>query len=52
VAAKPGSTDVPMTLVRAIGGTDNYLAFADWGERLTVLKLNYHVEETAAVPGG
>jgi hypothetical protein len=47
--AKPGGTDIGMTNVRYIGGTDNYLAFEDWGERIVVLKLDYHAEETAAV---
>jgi hypothetical protein len=46
---KPGSPDIAMTLPRFISGTDNYLAFDDWGERLAVLKLNYHAEETAAI---
>ncbi|MBA4388734.1 MAG: hypothetical protein C0404_12185, partial [Verrucomicrobia bacterium] len=47
---KPGSQDIALTLPRFIGGTDNYLAFDDWGERLVVLKLNYHAEETAGIP--
>ncbi len=34
---------------RFISGTDNYLCFADWAERLVVLKLNYHAEETAPI---
>ncbi len=46
---RPGDTDIGMTNVRYIGGTDNYLAFEDWGERLVVLKLDYHAEETAAI---
>ncbi len=48
-AMKPGDTDIPMFLARFIGGTDNYLAFEDWGERLVVLKLDYHAGETAPV---
>jgi hypothetical protein len=49
LAMKPGTDDIAMTLPRFIGGTDNYLAFDDWGERLVVLKLSYHAEETAAL---
>jgi hypothetical protein len=40
---------IGMFLPRFISGTDNYLVFDDWGERLPVLKLNYHAEETAAI---
>ena len=47
--AKKGSEDIPLTLPRFICGTDNYLAFDDWGERLVVLKLNYHTEATAGI---
>jgi len=46
---KPGSQDIPLTLPRFISGTDSYLAFDDWGERLVVLKLNYHKEESIAI---
>jgi len=46
---KPGETDIGMTAVRYIGGTDNYLAFEDWGERLVVLKLEYQAEEMAGI---
>jgi hypothetical protein len=46
---KPGSEDIALTLARFISGTDNYLAFDDWGEGLIVLKLNYHAEETAGI---
>jgi hypothetical protein len=45
LATKPGSTDIALTMPRFISGTDNYLAFDDWGERLVVLKLDYHAEE-------
>jgi hypothetical protein len=38
---------VTMALVRFISGTDDYLCYEDNGERLVVLKLNYHAEETA-----
>ena len=33
------------------GVTDNYLCFDDWGERLVVLRLNYHAEETVGIGG-
>lgn len=46
---KPGSQDIPLTLPRFISGTDNYLAFDDWGERLVVLKLTYHAEAMAGI---
>jgi len=46
---KPGETDIGMTGVRFIGGTDNYLGFEDWGERFVVLKLAYHAEETVPI---
>jgi hypothetical protein len=39
-------SDIRLTLPRFISGTDNYLVFDDWGERLVVLKLGYHAEET------
>ncbi len=47
--AKPGGTDIGMLAARYIGGTDNYLCFEDWGERLIVLKLDYHAGETAPI---
>jgi hypothetical protein len=40
---------IGMFLPRMISGTDNYLCFQDWGERLAVLKLNYHAEETVGI---
>jgi len=46
----PGATDIVSTLPRFISGTDNYLAFDDWGERLVVLRLRYQAEEV--VPMG
>jgi hypothetical protein len=46
---KPGDADVALTLPRFISGTDNYLAFDDWGESLKVLKLEYHAEETVLI---
>ncbi|MBA4388967.1 MAG: hypothetical protein C0404_13380 [Verrucomicrobia bacterium] len=47
--AKPGGDDIGITSARYLGGTDNYLCFEDWGERIVVLKLNYHAEETAGI---
>ena len=44
-----GGDGIASTVVRYVSGTDDYLVFEDWGERLVVLKLNYHVEETAPV---
>jgi hypothetical protein len=41
--------DVTMVAGRFIGGTDDYVAFPDRGERITVLKLNYHVEESVRI---
>jgi len=46
---RPGGTDIGITSARYMSGTDNYLAFQDWGERLVVLKLDYHAEETCAI---
>ncbi len=40
---------IGITMPRFITGTDNYLAFSDWGERIMVLKLNYHAEETVGI---
>jgi hypothetical protein len=47
--AKPGGDDLGLMSVRFISATDNYLAFGDWSERLVVLKLNYHAEETVPI---
>lgn len=44
-----GGDNIGITYARYIGGTDNYLAFEDWGERLVVLRLNYHAEEVAQI---
>jgi hypothetical protein len=45
-----GGDDIGIFLPRYIGGTDNYLAFQDWGERVVVLKLNYHAEAETPIP--
>jgi hypothetical protein len=44
-----GGDGIGMLIPSIISGTDNYLCFADWGERLVVLKLNYHAEESIPV---
>jgi len=44
-----GGDHIGLTLPRFISGTDNYLCFDDHGERLTVLKLDYHAAKTAPV---
>jgi hypothetical protein len=46
---KPGATAIENTLLRFVSGTDRHLCFEDWGERLQVLRLNYHAEETAQI---
>jgi hypothetical protein len=46
---RPGDTDIGTTTPRYIGGTDNYLAFEDWGERFVVLRLTYNAEETVPI---
>jgi hypothetical protein len=46
---KPGTPDIPMTAVRFVSATDNYLAFADYGERRVILRLEYHAEETVGI---
>ncbi|MBA4389188.1 MAG: hypothetical protein C0404_14540 [Verrucomicrobia bacterium] len=48
-ALKAGSTDIPMLFVRFVSATDNYMCFDDWNERLVVLKLGYHAEETVEI---
>ncbi|MFC1671841.1 hypothetical protein ACFL01_01770 [Planctomycetota bacterium] len=47
--AKPGAEDFGLTMPRFISGTDNFLAFDDWGERIVTLKLKYHTEAVAAI---
>jgi sugar lactone lactonase YvrE len=39
--------DVSLSFVNVVAGTDNYLCFPDHGERLVVMKLNYHATEIA-----
>jgi hypothetical protein len=44
-----GGDGIAMTFVRFVGGTDDRLVFEDHGERIVVLKLNYHAEETVQI---
>jgi hypothetical protein len=46
---RPGETDIGITSARFISGTDSYLAFDDWGERLIVLRMEYHEVGTAMI---
>jgi hypothetical protein len=46
-----GGDNIAMFQPRFVSGTDNYLCFTDWGERIVVLKLNYHAKETVPVKG-
>ncbi len=46
---RPGDTTIAMSAVRFISGTDNYLVFDDHGEGITVLRLDYHAENTAPI---
>jgi hypothetical protein len=40
---------IGVTQPRFISASDNYVVFDDWGERIAVVKLNYHAEESVAV---
>lgn len=44
-----GGDNISMYLPRFLSTTDDRLCFDDWGERLVVLKLNYHVEESVGI---
>jgi hypothetical protein len=44
-----GESDIGLIEPRFPAGTDNYLAFEDWGERFVIMKLTYHAEETAGI---
>jgi len=46
-----GGDGIAITFNSMIAGTDDYLVVEDYGERLTVLKLNYHAEETVKIRG-
>ncbi|MBA4387364.1 MAG: hypothetical protein C0404_05245 [Verrucomicrobia bacterium] len=45
-----GGDEIGMCFNETVSGTDNYLAFDDHGERVVVLRLDYHAEQTAPVP--
>jgi hypothetical protein len=45
----PGGDGIGIFVARTISGTDNYLAFDCGGNRLMVLKLNYHAEAIADI---
>ena len=47
--AKPGGGNIGIMSVRFISATDNYLVYGDWAEKLVVLKLDYHTEESVAI---
>ncbi|MFC1672099.1 hypothetical protein ACFL01_03075 [Planctomycetota bacterium] len=40
---------IAMSMNRFVSATDNYAVFDDNGERITVVKLNYHAEETVPI---
>ena len=44
-----GGDNIAVYMPRFIGGTDNYLVFYDWAERLVVLKIGYEAEETVGI---
>ena len=44
-----GGDGIAFSDARMVSGTDNYLCFSDRGERIIVLKLNYHAEETVGI---
>jgi hypothetical protein len=48
-AIKVGGDGIGLLVPRMVSGTDNYLCFQDYGERLVVLKLNYYAEESVAI---
>ncbi|MFO7899277.1 MAG: hypothetical protein R6V58_09470 [Planctomycetota bacterium] len=52
-AGRYGNLDdegIAMTRGAYVSATDNYFVVADWGRRLIAAKLNYHWEETTAIP--
>ncbi|MBA4387744.1 MAG: hypothetical protein C0404_07170 [Verrucomicrobia bacterium] len=44
-----GGDGIAFSDARMLSGTDNYLCFSDRGERIVVLKLNYHAEASVSV---
>jgi hypothetical protein len=46
-----GGDNIAMSVARFVSTTDNYMVFDDNGERVTVVRLNYHAEETVGIVG-
>lgn len=46
---KFGGEDICFIAPRYIGGTDNYLAVPDWGEKIVIMRLNYHAEAVVKI---
>jgi hypothetical protein len=44
-----GGDSIAVFIPRFISGTDNYLVFEDWSERLAVLKIGYHAQKTVPI---
>jgi hypothetical protein len=44
-----GGDGIAMANARFISGTDDRLVFEDNGERIVVLRLNYHAEDTVGI---
>ena len=44
-----GGDNIAMIQPRFVSGTDDRLVFTDWCERIVVLKLNCHAEETVGI---
>jgi hypothetical protein len=44
-----GGDGIAMIQARFISGTDTYLAFTDWCERIVVLRLGYHQERAVSI---
>jgi hypothetical protein len=44
-----GGDNIAVFVPRYMSGTDNYLVYESWSERLTVLKIAYHAEETVPI---
>jgi hypothetical protein len=41
--------EIGITLIRFLSSTDNFLVWEDWGERMVVMRLQYHAEETVPI---
>jgi hypothetical protein len=46
---KVGGDGLGIFVPRFVSATDNYIVFFDWAERLAVLKMAYHAEETVKI---